>query len=233
MATLTTDTTDGDNATASTLWASEKRAAVIIDYHQQRQTFYPTTAGLPAVKVHTLPDELTLLARARELDPEALSLIHETYYAAIFRYIAFRVSDRDTAEDLSSEVFARLLAALRDRRAPQTTLRGWLYGVAARVVSDYHRQAYRAPQTELDESLASDDHDPADIIENKLTQENLHHALQDLTEEQRHVLSLRFGSGLPIQEVARTLGKTEGAIKQLQARAVAALARKLAPQAVE
>ena len=181
----------------------------------------------------TVQDELTLLARARQLDPEALALIHDTYYASIFRYVAFRVGDRETAEDLTSEVFTRLLTALRDKHAPQNTLRGWLYGVAARVVSDHHRQAYRAPQVELDESLVSADHDPADIVEGKLTQERLKRAMQELTEEQRHVLSLRFGSDLPIQDVARTLGKSEGAVKQLQARAVAALARKLSPQVVD
>jgi RNA polymerase sigma-70 factor, ECF subfamily len=191
------------------------------------------TAASFAVRMLTVQDEFTLLARARQLDPEALGLIHETYYAPIFRYVSFRVGDRETAEDLTSEVFTRLLTALRDRHAPQNTLRGWLYGVAARVVSDHHRQAYRAPQTELDESLASDEHDPADIVEGKLTQESLQQAMTELTEEQRHVLSLRFGSNMPIQDVARTLGKTEGAIKQLQARAVAALARKLSPQAVE
>ena len=72
-----------------------------------------------------------------------------------------------------------------------------------------------------------------DIVDRKLTQENLLRAMQDLTEEQRHVLSLRFGSDMPIQDVARALGKSEGAVKQLQARAVAALARKLSPKAVD
>ncbi len=180
-----------------------------------------------------MQDELTLLARARQLDPEALAHIHDTYYTSIFRYVAFRVSDHATAEDLTSEVFTRLLAALRDKNAPQNTLRGWLYGVAARVVSDHHRKAYRTPQVELDESLVSTDHNPADIVEGKLTQESVQRAMQDLTEEQRHVLSLRFGSDMPIQDVARALGKSEGAVKQLQARAVAALARKLSPKVVD
>ncbi len=177
-----------------------------------------------------MQDELTLLARARTLDPEALAQIHDKYYSAIYRYIAFRVGDRETAEDLASEVFTRLLTALRDRNAPQNTLRGWLYGVAARVVADHHRKQYRAPHVELDETLVSNEGDPAELLEDKLTQENLKQAMQELTEEQRHVLGLRFGADLPIQEVARTLGKTEGAIKQLQARAVAALARKLTPK---
>jgi RNA polymerase sigma-70 factor (ECF subfamily) len=181
----------------------------------------------------TVQDELTLLARARQLDSEALARIHDIYYTSIFRYVAFRVGDHATAEDLTSEVFTRLLSALRDKSAPQNTLRGWLYGVAARVVSDHHRRAYRAPQVELDEELVSADHDPADIVDRKLTQESVKRAMQDLTEEQRHVLSLRFGSDLPIQEVARALGKSEGAVKQLQARAVAALARQLSPKVVD
>ena len=191
-------------------------------------------AGMTSFKARTptVQDELILLARARQLDPEALARIHDTYYAPIFRYVAFRVSDHATAEDLTSEVFTRLLAALRDKNAPQNTLRGWLYGVAARVVSDHHRKTYRTPQVELDESLASTDHDPAKIVEGKLTQESVQRAMQDLTEEQRHVLSLRFGSDMPIQDVARALGKSEGAVKQLQARAVATLARKLALKVV-
>ena len=181
----------------------------------------------------TVQDELTLLAHARQLDPEALARIHDTYYTSIFRYISFRVGDHATAEDLTSEVFTRLLTALRDKNAPQNTLRGWLYGVAARVVSDHHRKTYRMPQVELDEALISADHDPADIVDRKLTQESVKRALQDLTEEQRHVLSLRFGSDMPVQDVARLLGKSEGAVKQLQARAVAALARKLSPKVLD
>lgn len=179
-----------------------------------------------------MQDELALLARARTLDAEALTEVHDRYYTPIFRYVAFRVSDRDVAEDLTSEVFTRLLSALRDKHAPQNTLRGWLYGVAARVVSDYHRRHYRAPEVELDEALVSREAGPAEIVDQMLTHAELNQAMTELTDEQQHVLALRFGYGLPIQEVARTLGKTEGAIKQLQARAVAALARKLNPSQV-
>ena len=180
-----------------------------------------------------MQDELALLARARALDSDALAQIHDLYFTPIFRYVAFRVGDRDTAEDLASEVFARLLSALRDRTAPQNTLRGWLYGVAARVVSDYHRKQYRAPQVELDESMVSRDDNPAEMVEAMLAQEDLKRAMSELTEEQQNVLGLRFGYEMSIQEVARTLGKTEGAIKQLQARAIAALARKMSPQVMD
>ncbi len=178
-------------------------------------------------------DELALLARARKLDLDALAEIHDTYYTPIFRYIAFRVSDRDVAEDLTSEVFTRLLSALQDKNAPRNTLRGWLYGVAARVVSDYHRKQYRAPEVELNDTMVSPEHNPLEAVEAMMAHEDLKQALQQLTEDQQHVLGLRFGYDMSVQEVARVLGKTEGAIKQLQARAIAALTRKLSPRTAD
>jgi RNA polymerase sigma-70 factor (ECF subfamily) len=178
-------------------------------------------------------DEATLLRRARQFDTDALAQIHDTYYGPLFRYIAFRVSDRDVAEDLTSEVFTRFLSALRQRNAPETTVRGWLYAVASNVVTDHLRKRYRAQQVELDETIVSREAGPAELAESMLAREDLKQAMTFLTEEQQHVIALRFGHDLPIQEVARTIGKTEGAVKQLQARAIAALARKLMPGAID
>jgi RNA polymerase sigma-70 factor (ECF subfamily) len=126
-------------------------------------------------------------------------------------------------------VFTRLLASLRTRHAPSSTLRGWLYSVAANVVSDHRRKQHRAESIGLDETIVSQDVGPVEAAEVTLAREELRRAMADLTEEQQSVIALRFGDELPIQEVARTLGKTEGAIKQLQARAIAALARSMAP----
>ena len=172
-------------------------------------------------------NESVLLARARELDETALAEIHDAYYGPLFRYIAFRVSDRQAAEDLTSEVFVRLLTTLHDGKAPETTLKGWLYGVAANVVSDHHRRHYRRPQTELSESLPGLHGDPAEMVDRKLNQSHLRILLGELTPEQQDVLALRFGYEMPIRDVAEVMGKSEGAIKQLQARAVAMLSKKL------
>ncbi len=174
-------------------------------------------------------DELLLLHRARSLESEALAEIHDTYYVPIFRYIAMRVGDHATAEDLASDVFIRLLDALRDKTAPQKTLRGWLFAVASRVVKDHFRQRYRRQLTHLDESLASEAIGPDRVVEMKLTHEVLHAALGELTEEQQNVLALRFGYEMSIREVAETMGKSEGAVKMLQARAVAMLSRTMYP----
>ena len=176
---------------------------------------------------YPLQDEPALLVRARALDADALALIHTLYYARIYRYIAFHTGDRETAKDLAGEVFARFLAALRARSAPRDALGGWLYGVAKHVINDHFRQQYRIEQVELDEMIASEEAGPAASFEEKLEHERLHRALAELTPEQRHVIALRIGQEMPIEEVARLLGKSAGAIKQLQLRALAAIARKL------
>ncbi len=174
-----------------------------------------------------MQDELTLLARARALEEDALAEIHQTYYRPIYRYIAFRVSDQSLAEDLASEVFTRLLSALRDKSAPQNTLRGWLYGVASRVVSDHYRQAGRIPQVALSEMIPAEERTPEEEVDRALSSERLRTAIQGLTEEQQRVLALRFGFGMRLREVADTLDKSEGAIKQLQLRALTVLSQRL------
>lgn len=172
-------------------------------------------------------DEMTLLARARALDDEALAEIHDRYYEPIFRYIVFRVSNQQVAEDLASEVFVRLLSALRDHTAPQNTIRGWLYGVAFRVVNDFHRKQYRREEVQLSDGLANDDSGPLETVARRLSWREVRAAMAELTDSQREVIALRFGQEMPIREVAQLLGKTEGAVKQLQARGIASLARTL------
>jgi RNA polymerase sigma-70 factor (ECF subfamily) len=175
-------------------------------------------------------DDLILLNRARALDPEALAQIHDAYYTSIFRYITFRVSDHQTAEDLTSEVFTRLLSALRDRHAPQNTIRGWLFGAASIVVKEHYRQQKRAQFTELNDSLTSGLATPDQAMESKILRERVKDALDDLTEDQQQVLALRYGYEMSFREVADTLDKSEGAVKQLRARALAALSKMLGEQ---
>lgn len=175
-------------------------------------------------------DEMALLARARRLETSALTTIHEQYYDAIYRYIHFRIGNTMVAEDLASDVFVRLLNALRDKHAPQNSIRGWLYSVAANVVADYYRKMGRMEETILHDEVAAQKALPEELVSQQLSAESLHAAIQTLPDSQQAVLSLRFGAGLRIKEVATLLDKSEGAIKQLQLRAVTALARQLSLQ---
>ena len=128
-----------------------------------------------------MKDEMTLLAGVRRLDPQALAETHDKYYPAIFRYIAYKVGNQETAEDLASEVFVRLLDAVRDRHAPQNTLRGWLYSVASHIVNDHHRKQYRNQEVALMETIESDVSTPAEQTIKKQTLEALSEALNELT----------------------------------------------------
>lgn len=174
---------------------------------------------------HVVLEELDLLQRARALDEEALTEIHNRYYGAIYRYISFRVNDVHTVEDLTSEVFTRFLSAIRDKHAPRNTIEGWLYGASALVVKEHYRLKKRSRTEALHEHLPSQAMGPERRAEKSMTLDQLRSALYTLTEEQQHVLALRFGQGLPISDVARIVNKSEGAVKMLQARAVAALTR--------
>lgn len=174
-----------------------------------------------------MQDELELLNRARAFDKEALALIHDRYYQSIYRYLSFRIADPQTAEDMASEVFTRFLSAIKDRNAPPNTIRGWLFGAAQNVLKEQYRKQRQMNWTELDESLAAAGRTPEQRLEEKVGKEELREALAELTPEQQNVLSLRFGYGLPIKDVAETVNKSEGSVKMLQARAIAALTKRL------
>ncbi len=173
----------------------------------------------------TPQEELRLLNRARALDEEALIRIHDLYYRPIFRYVAFRVADQATTEDITSEVFTRLLSALREKSAPQKTIRGWLYGTAANLVKEYYRHKKNHPEVELTADMSRPGGEPGRELDRKLEDEHLYAALKTLTDDQQNVLALRFGNGWSIAETADHLGKSQAAVKMLQARAVAALAK--------
>ena len=172
-----------------------------------------------------MQDELLLLHRAKNLDQDALTQIHDQFYDAIYRYMAFRVSDLQTAEDLTSEVFIRFLHAIQQKNAPQNTIRGWLFGAANNILKEHYRRKKRSQLTELPEGLTDANRSPVETVEVKESKRHLRQALAQLTPEQREVLALRFGYEMPIRDVAETLHKSEGSVKMLQVRAIAALTR--------
>lgn len=182
----------------------------------------------------TVPAEAALLTRVLAGDRAALVEIHDRYHPVIHRFVSLQVADPDLAADLTSDVFVRFLEAIDGPRPPQTTLQGWLFGVAKNVVRGHYRRVYRHPEVGLDDALVGSaghggDHDGE--LDTAVARDEeriaLADAMQALTEEQQQVLALRYGAGLPILEAAEAMGRTAGAVKQLQARAVAALARQM------
>ena len=172
-----------------------------------------------------MQDELLLLHRAKSLDQDALAQVHNQYYDAIYRYMAYRVNDLQTAEDLTSEVFIRFLHAIQQKNAPQKTIKGWLFGTASLILKEHYRKKKLSKLTELDENQPGEWVEPTEKLEGQESKAILRQAITNLTDDQQQVLALRFGYDMPIREVAETMNKSEASVKMLQVRAIAALSR--------
>ncbi len=176
-----------------------------------------------AKDVHPIAAE-SLLQRAQALDAQALAQLHDRYYPAVYRYVRYRLENEQVVEDISSEVFLRLLDHLHRRKGEIRDLRAWLLGTAANLINEHLRHKYRRPTDNLadHESLPSGE-DVHRAAEQNESQRAVRQALRRLTREQQHVLALRFSQDLSIEETARIMNKTIGAVKVLQFRALASI----------
>ncbi len=169
--------------------------------------------------------ELVLLAKAG--DAEAFGHLYETYLDRIYRYIYFRVTDEQTAEDLISQVFTKAWENL-DRYQPSgRPFIAWLYTIAHNTVIDHYRTRKDTVAIENTISLASDAPGPDEQVELHFETDNLRSALQTLTPEQQQVVVLKFIAGMTTDEIAAQLQKSAGAIRALQMRALQALAKQM------
>lgn len=169
--------------------------------------------------------EHTLLERAREYNLDALGEIYDRYAPLVYAYIYRRVHDAHLAEDLTSEVFVRVLRAIQSQRFWRTSFRGWLYRIAHNLVVDHYRGQPAVPPLPLDEGLIQDGSGPDTEVAKRFSRQRLWKALQRLTPTQQQVISLRFGEQLTAREVAEVMDKSIGAVEALQHRALAALQR--------
>jgi RNA polymerase sigma-70 factor (ECF subfamily) len=172
-------------------------------------------------------DEGELIRRARQRDADAFTELYRRHIDRIFRYVLLRVADESTAEDITSDVFVRALEALdtyEDRGAP---FAAWLYRIANARVIDHWRRTRRAHVSLETSGIDASVDEPARDV---LMYKTLAESLARLTNEQQEVIILKFVEGYSITEIARITGRTEGAVKSLQHRALAALARLMEPR---
>lgn len=181
------------------------------------------------------PDDL--LPTVHGQDAQALTSIYDRFYPEVYRYISFRLEDKQACEDIASEVFARLLAALGKPGRPIHNMRGWLLGTASHLVADHLRERYRVRmvwQVGAWEDLMAA---PAPALEAKVDYEwqrqAVRQAMRQLTLDQQHVLALRFAETRSFEDIAKVMGKSVGAVKNLQYRALGALRRELIRVEVE
>jgi RNA polymerase sigma-70 factor (ECF subfamily) len=178
-----------------------------------------------AVRVTALVD------LARDGDSEAFGQLYDHYSTAVYRFIYYRVSSAALAEDLLSETFFRALRSMSRFQWQGKDFGAWLMTIARNLVTDHYKASRTRLETTTDDfsqhELAYDG--PEDEVLTELTNEMLRDALDQLPTEQRECIVLRFLSDQSIAETAQALGRSEGAVKQLQLRAVRNLA-KLVPE---
>ena len=170
-------------------------------------------------------DERTLLERARAYDEEALGELYDEYAPLIYAYLYRRVQDTQIAEDLTGEVFVRMLQAIQAERFWHTSFRAWLYRIAHNLLVDHYRKQPPTPMLTLDERLVADQDDLDSAVAERLSHQRLRSAISRLTSDQQQVLALRFGEQLTAREVSEVMGKSVSAIEALQHRGLAALRR--------
>ena len=176
-----------------------------------------------------MQDEESLVRRAQQRDQVALTQLYEENFDKIYRYIVLKIGDRTEAEDITQQVFLNALKSISSYKFKGMPFSSWLYRIAHNQVVDYLRKKKRRPVTLLDESLVSSDseNNPQLMAERDIDTERLLSATQRLTDAQREVISLRFTSVLSTAQVAKIMGKSQGAIKALQHSAIVALRKAL------
>jgi len=172
-----------------------------------------------------------LIVRAKAGDHSAFTQIYERYAPAIYRYIYFRVGEAELAEDLQAEVFLRMLEGLHRYEDRGWPISAWLYRIARDRTIDIIRRRRNRQHVPL-ETWGGSCEGPENSVSAQLEYEELNRTLNDLTDEQRQVIQMRFMAEMSIQEVAQELGRTEGSVKALQHRGLQSLARRLQPSVV-
>jgi len=170
---------------------------------------------------------IALVELARGGDSEAFGQLYDHYHGSVYRFVYYRTRSQTLAEDLTSETFLRALRNMSGFRWQGKDFGAWLMTIARNLCTDHFKAGRtRLEQTTDDMGLHDDTTEgPENAVLAGLTNEVLLDGLKQLSDEQRDCLIMRFLQGLSIAETAEILGRTEGAIKQLQLRGVRNLAK--------
>jgi RNA polymerase sigma-70 factor (ECF subfamily) len=177
----------------------------------------------PASKPPSQAGDERLLVEAAQADLSKFDVLYELHFDHVYFFIVSRVHDRAIAEDLTSEVFHKALANFPKYQWRGTPFSAWLFRIASNAIVDYFKRSDRQQQAnELEHTLAQPDlsSTDSDFIERHV---HFFRLVEQLPEIQRRVVCERFVDERSIREIARRLSKTEGAIKQLQFRALRTL----------
>jgi RNA polymerase sigma-70 factor (ECF subfamily) len=168
-----------------------------------------------------MPTESELVHRAMRKDPAAFGQLYELHLDSIYRYIYYRVGNAAEAEDLTEQVFLKAwehIGAYDDRGLP---FAAWLYRMAHNLVIDYHLT--RKVAEPLSEFLVEKSPGPQETAELHMEMAEVAAALRRLSPDYQQIIILRFAQGCTHAEAAAIMGKSEGALRALQCRALTSL----------
>ncbi len=156
-------------------------------------------------------------ARTKE---DALASLYDEHYDGVVHYIFVRIGNRAEAEDLAGDVFLRAVKSLRSFTGSKEQMRFWIFRVAHNIVVDHYRKKGKHITVPLDPAEVVGSQDIEEMTERKLQVEALSRALDQLTPAQREVIGLRFFAGLSSEEAGKILGKSSGAVREMQRSAI-------------
>ena len=161
------------------------------------------------------------LIEASQREPRRFARLYERYFDRVYAFALTRTGDRTAADDVTAETFRRALQNLSQFRWRGVPFSAWLFRIAANAAADHYQRSSR--ETPLPEARDPEDESwEARLIEVE-TRAQLYELVQRLPQDQRQVIVMRFGHDRSSKETARALGRSEGAVKQLQHRALEAL----------
>jgi RNA polymerase sigma-70 factor (ECF subfamily) len=176
--------------------------------------------------------EWELVRRAQQYDDDAIRQIYETYYPKIYNYAFMQMGDVQAAEDLASDVMLKMIEAIQTYKFKGLPFGAWVFRIARNRLIDLHRRRKRRGEVDLSETISTALANPQVLAERALERGQIQVALKHLTPEQRQVIVLKFIEGFDNRSVGKIMGRSEGAIKSLQHRALGALRRILHPDSV-
>ena len=163
-----------------------------------------------------------ILRKAQDGETEAFGLIYDHFSERIYRFIYFRVGHKEIAEDVMSDTFVKAWQKINQINSPEA-LSGWLYQIARNNIIDYYRLKKETVALEEVIDRLEDIVNPVDTANASLQQKRILDNLSLLTDEQQQVIKYRFFEDLSNEEIAYVMGKSEGAIRVIQHRAIARL----------
>lgn len=175
----------------------------------------------------SIAEERALVERAGRGEPTAIGRLYDAYVAPLYRFCLARVGNETDAEDLTEEIFLKVMRAvggfewrplpLGEGGEERSPFRAWIFRIARNhVVSHYRRTASRPTAGDVPEWIEDDSRGPAEMAELAMTVDEVFAAVELLPQAQREVILLRFGSGLSVAETAEALDKNQTNVKVLQ-----------------